>query len=234
MHILLKKLTTLHDLSAEERFAVVAALGPPRVVARHDDIVPDDSSRTHTTVMLSGIACRYKLLSDRRRHILTFQYPGDMIDLYSYVVKTMDHAVGALSDCQVAEIPHEKIKELSEQFPNLQYAFWRDTMVDLSISHMWALGGGRKTLERVAHMLCEIFVRLEAVGLADLARPLPFMATQKDLAAALGLSLVHTNKTLAILKTRKIIARLGTRLQILDWGKLTKTANFDPGYLHFR
>jgi hypothetical protein len=83
-------------------------------------------------------------------------------------------------------------------------------------------------------MLCEIFVRLEAVGLADLERPLPFMATQKDLADALGLSLVHTNKTLAILKTRKIIGRLGAMFQILDWDRLVKTANFDPGYLHFK
>ena len=109
--------------------------------------------------------------------------------------------------------------------------FWRDTMVDASISHAWALGGGRKTLERVAHMLCEIFVRLELVGQAELARPLPFTATRQDLADALGLSLVQT---MASLKARKLIKRTGAKLQILDWDGLKSVAGFDPSYLHFK
>src|SRR4051794_30481018 len=100
MHILVKKLTKLHDLSAEEQAALLAALGPPRVVARRKDIIPDGATPSHTTVILAGTACRYKILSGGKRHILTFQYPGDMTDLYSYVMKTLDHAVGALSDCQ--------------------------------------------------------------------------------------------------------------------------------------
>ena len=132
-----------------------------------------------------------------------------------------------------AHIPHETIAALCEKYPNLQYAFWRDTMIDASISHTWALGGGRKTLERVAHMLCEIFVRLEAVGHA-VGRPLPFTATQQDLADALGLSLVHTNKTMASLKAKKLITRTGTKLQILDWEGLKSIAGFDPSYLRFK
>lgn len=107
-------------------------------------------------------------------------------------------------------------------------------MVDSSISHMWALGGGRKTLERMAHMFAEIFVRLKAVGLAQVGEPLPFMATQKDIADALGLSLVHTNKTIATLKRLKIISMTGSKLQILDWERLMQTGNFDSGYLHFK
>jgi CRP-like cAMP-binding protein len=234
MHILLRKLTNLHDISEEEQAAVLEALTRPREVKRGDDIVADDSTPKHTTVMLSGTACRYKILPSGKRHILTFQYPGDMTDLYSYVMKKIDHAVGALSDCTVAHIPHETVAALSEKYPNLQYTFWRDTMIDASISHSWALGGGRKTLERVAHMVCEIFVRLELVGQAELGRPLPFMATRQDLADALGLSLVHTNKTMAALKAKKLITRTGTKLQILNWDGLKSVAGFDPNYLHFK
>jgi CRP-like cAMP-binding protein len=234
MHILLKKLTALHNLSEEEQRAVLAVLGPSREVSRGTDIVSDGSTPTHTTVMLAGSACRYKMMPGGNRHILTFQFPGDMTDLYSYVMKHLDHAVGALSDCSIAQIPHEKIAALCDEYPNLQYAFWRDTMVDASISHSWALGGGRKTVERVAHMLCEIFVRLEAVGLAELERPLPYVLTQKDFADALGLSLVHTSKTLAILKQKNLIGRSGTKLLIINWEGLTEVANFDAAYLHFK
>jgi CRP-like cAMP-binding protein len=206
MHVLARKLTALHDISEEEQQAVIGALEPPRSLVRGMDIVRDGSFPQHTTVMLSGTACRYKLLADGKRHILTFQYPGDMTDLYSYVLKKMDHAVGALSDCTIAQIPHETIAALSERYPNLQYTFWRDTMVDASIAHTWALGGSRKTVSRVAHMLCEIFARLRMVGLAELGRPLPYVVNQKDLSDALGLSLVHTNKTLALLKKEKAYA----------------------------
>jgi CRP-like cAMP-binding protein len=234
MHILLRKLTALHDISEEEQVAVVGALEKPRQILRGSDIVADGSVPTHTTVMLSGTACRYKLLPNGQRHILTFQYPGDMTDLYSYVLKKMDHAVGALSDCSIAQIPHEKIAALSEQYPNLQYTFWRDTMVDASIALTWGLGGSRKTISRMAHILCEIFARLELVGLAKVGEPLPYVVNQRDLAEALGLSLVHTNKTLAVLKNKKLIRRTGTKLEILDWKGLTDVADFDPAYLHVK
>jgi len=184
--------------------------------------------------LLEGAACRYKILSSGNRQILTFQYPGDMTDLYSYVMKRLDHAVGALSECMVAHIGHDDIAALCEQYPNLQYTFWRDTMVDASILHNWAMGAGRQTLERLAHMLCEIFARLAAVGLAKPRTPLPFNINQKDLADALGLSLVHTNKTLAVLRARKLIGRTGSRMEILDWPGLKAVGGFDPAYLHFK
>jgi len=234
MHILLRKLTALHDISEEEQQAVIGALEKPRQIRRGSDIVSDGSNPKYTTVMLSGTACRYKLLPNGQRHIITFQFPGDMTDLYSYVLKKMDHAVGALSDCTIAQIPHETIAALSDRYPNLQYAFWRDTMVDASIAHTWALGGSRKTVSRMAHMLCEIFARLELVGLAKVGQSLPYVVNQRDLSDALGLSLVHTNKTLAVLKNKKLIRRAGTKLEILDWKGLTDIADFDPAYLHIK
>jgi CRP-like cAMP-binding protein len=185
MHILLKKLTALHDISANEKTALLATLTPPRTVMRGHDIVAEGSAPKHITVLLSGTACRYTVLSKVKRHIFAFQYPGD-------VMKLVDHGIGALSDCEVAHIPHEKIAALCTKYPNLAYAFWRDSMIDTSILHRWALGGSRKTVERIANLFCEIFVRLEAVGLAEIGRPLNFDATQRDLADALALSLVRT------------------------------------------
>jgi CRP-like cAMP-binding protein len=234
MHVLIRKLTNHHEISEEEQAAVLAVLGPPRQVLRGKDIVPDGSTPKETTVMLAGTACRYKIMANSNRHIFAFQYPGDMTDLYSYVLKKLDHAVGALTPCTVAHILHEDVAELCERYPNLAYAFWRDTMLDGAVSYNWTMSGGRQTIERVAHLLCEIFVRLQAMGLADLHMPLPFTATQKDFADALGLSLVHTNKTLARLTRMRLITRDNSKLRILDWEGLKAVANFDPAYLHFR
>jgi CRP-like cAMP-binding protein len=234
MHILLRKLTALHDLSEEEQNALIAALEPPRDIARGLVIVSEGSFPNHTTVMLAGTACRYRILPNGSRHILAFQYPGDMTDLYSYVLKKMDHAVGTLSDCTIAQIPHETIATLSARYPNLQYAFWRDTMVDSSITYAWAVGASRESVCQVAHMLCEIFMRLKAVGLAAVGKPLPYTLTQKDIADALGRSLVHTNKRLAILKDQKLIRYSGIQLVIVDWKGLAKVADFDPAYLHLK
>lgn len=234
MHILLRKLLRLHDISEEEQAALIAELGPPRRVTRGDDIIPDGGTPRRSTVLLSGTVCRYKILPGGKRHILAFQHPGDMTDLYSYVLKRTDHAVGALSDAEIADIGHDRIARLSERFPNLAYTFWRDTMIDMAILHHWAVGQGRETVERVADMLCETFVRLEVVGLAELGKPIPFHATQLDLADALGFSLVHINKTLAVLRRQRLIGRSSMGLEILDWDRLKRVARFDPSYLHLK
>jgi CRP-like cAMP-binding protein len=234
MHVVLRKLRNCHTISEEEQGAVLAALTLPRTFQAGTDIVPDASTPQHTTVILSGAACRYKVLRNGKRHVLTFQYPGDMVDLYSYVMKRMDHAVGALTECTVAQIPHSEVAALSMRYPNLQFAFWRDTMIDASIANTWALGESRSTLSRIAHTLCEIYVRLEAVGLAKVGDPLPFAIKQQDLADALGLSLVHTNKMLAVLKRQKLIRLTNFRFEILDWEGLAKIADFDPAYMHFK
>ena len=234
MHILLRKLISHHEISLEEQEAVLAVLGPTIMFGRGTDIVPDGSIPKHTTVMLSGTACRYKILPGGTRHILAFQYPGDMTDLYSYVMKELDHAVGALSDCTIAQITHEHIAALCEKYPNLQYSFWRDTLLEASISNNWILGGGRKTSERMANLLCEIYVRLSSVGLAGSDKVIPFHATQQDIADALGLSLVHTNKTLASLKNKRLIDLKWGHLKILDWEGLKLAGNFEIPYLHFR
>jgi len=234
MHLLLRKLTALHTISPEEQEAVLASLGKPRAFDRGTDIVSDGSQPRHTTIILSGMACRYKVLRTGKRHILTFQYPGDMTDLYSYVMKTMDHAVGAITDCIIAQISHEKIATLSDQYPNLQYAFWRDTMIDASISHMWATGESRTSLSRIAHMICEIHTRLTIVGLSRIGEPFPYIVGQRDLGEALGLSLVHTNKTLAALRRKGVLRMSAGRIEIVDWGMLVEIAEFDPAYLHFK
>jgi CRP-like cAMP-binding protein len=109
MHVLLRKLKALHSLTSEEEAAMLASISESREVKRGDKIAEDGSQPDHSTIVVEGIACRYKNLEDGRRQILSFQYPGDITDLYSYVMKRLDHGVVALTSGAIAKIPHEAI-----------------------------------------------------------------------------------------------------------------------------
>ena len=214
---------------------MAAAIADTKVLKRGEYIAEDGSEPKHSTVMIEGIACRYKTFDDGRRQILSFQYPGDITDLYSYVLKKLDHAVGALTQCTVSQIPHEAIQALCEKYPNLAYALWRDTLVDTSKLHASIASlGARSSKERLAHFLAEQHMRMVAVGLAEAGKHANFGITQTDLADATGLSLVHVNKTLKKLKEEGYVSWNRNQLTILNWEELKKVAIFDENYLHFK
>lgn len=233
--VLVRKLSALHSVSQDEQAALLAQVGDVRRYAKGDDIVADGSAPPHCTVMLDGLACRYKTLPDGGRQILQFQLPGDLTDLYSYVMKRMDHAVGALTTCEVAHIPHASIEQLSAAYPNLGYALWRDSLVDAAIVNMAVINNGRRNaLERIAHLLCEQMHRLIAVELIGPGAPVSLRITQTDLGDATGLSLVHVNKTLRKLKDLGLLSITSGSLNITSPEGLKALAGFDPVYLHFK
>ena len=127
-NVLIKKLNALGSLSDEEERAFIKIIGPRRTVNAGADIVEDGSSPAFSTVLLEGFCCRYKLLRQGRRQILAFQIPGDLLDIYSYVLPKMDHAIGALTRCTVAPIAHTEIRRITERFPNLGHLLWRDSL----------------------------------------------------------------------------------------------------------
>jgi CRP-like cAMP-binding protein len=236
MHVLVRKLRALHTLSSEEENAIANAITVTRSFEKGAEIVADGSRPPHSTVILAGTACRFKVSHHGQRQILSFQFPGDMVDLYSYVLKTMDHAIGALTRCEVGHIPHKALEFLSDRYPNLAYALWRDTMVDAAMLNMTLINMGRHTpRERIAHLVCEQYTRLRAVGLVK-ADPqgCAIPIHQGDLADATGLSLVHVNKTLKSLREGQLLKTKPLALEILDWERLKAVAGFNAAYLHMR
>jgi CRP-like cAMP-binding protein len=235
MQVAIRKLQSLWPLSAAEQGALLGIIGKPQEVAKGEDIVVDGARPSCSTVMLAGVAARCKMLPNGERQILAFQYPGDFTDIYSYVLRRVDHAVTALTACRVAHLPHQAIEKVTKEYPNLTFALWRDSMVDSSIFQMWLVNMGcRGALSRLAHLLCEQFLRLHAVGLAEYGQPVDLHLVQADLADATGLSLVHINRTLKELRSRGLLARHPGKLEILDWQGLAELAEFDPTYLHYR
>ena len=234
MTMLLRKLESIATLSEEERGAIHSLPARTRTLGPGQDVVREGDKPSQCCLMLNGWTCRYKILGEGRRQIFSFHIPGDIPDLQSLHLHTMDHSLGTMTDATVAFIPHDSIRELTLRFPRLGALLWRDTLIDAAIFREWMAGMGRKTaFGRIAHLFCEMYMKLEAVGLAgDNHCPLPI--TQGELGDALGLSNVHVNRVLQEMRGQGLITLRSSTLVLHAWDELTRTSEFDPTYLHLQ
>ena len=225
------RLIRLGDISAEEQNAVLDACEPPMEVAAGADIVSDGEEPGFSVAMLSGVAFRYKSLPDGRRQIISFQVPGDGIDVYGYALKRLDHGVSALTRCKVVHIPHERIDALITRYPRLTLTLWRQTVMDASLMlEQLVRVGQRPALERVANLFCEFAHRLDQHGQGqDGVYRLPL--TQALLGQAVGLSTVHVNRVVKQLREAGLAKLSRSTLQVLDSKGLKTLGGFDPAYL---
>ena len=232
MTVLVRKLESVASLSAEERQAIQSLPVRTRTLQPRQDIVRDGDKPSQCCLILDGWACRYKLLSEGRRQIFSFHIAGDIPDLQSLHIHTMDHSLCTLTESTVAFIPHESIRDLTAGFPGVAAILWRDTLIDAGIFREWMVGMGRRSaFEQVAHLFCELYLKLQAVGLAESYRcPLP--VTQTDLGDALGLSNVHVNRVLQEMRGKSLITLRGNTLVLEAWDELVRVYEFDPTYLH--
>jgi CRP-like cAMP-binding protein len=229
---LLRKLERFCALSREEKHALEAAMTTERRFAPNEDLIHERKPTEGVFVIVEGIACRYKLLPDGRRQIVGFLLPGDMCDLRVFLLRRMDHSISALSSVTAALIMPDAAMELLDRFPRLTRALWWTTAVEDSISREWVVNVGYRTAhERVAHLFCEIFWRLEAVGLTRNNQcRLPL--TQIELGDTLALSAVHVNRTLMSMRRENLVRLHRGQLELLDRKGLEAAAGFDPNYLH--
>ncbi|MFC0385366.1 Crp/Fnr family transcriptional regulator [Muricoccus vinaceus] len=227
------KLEQFARFSAEDKQVLnLAAAEGVRQIGPRGDIMREGDRPQTLNLILSGWACRYKHLEDGRRQIISFCLPGDVCDSHLFLVRQMDHSVGSLTPVTFAQIPRRRIEEIAAKYPRIIQALWWDSLVNAAIQREWIVSlGQRDAMERMAHLLCEIFIRLRAVGLTDgHACDLPL--TQAGLADAMGLSVVHVNRTLQELRSTKLIALKGRTLTIPDLRALQDAAQFNPNYLH--
>ena len=220
-------------LSGDDRRALETLKAAPLMDARaRGDIVHEGDKPSVVRLMVEGWACRYKDLPDGRRQIVGFFIPGDFCDLNVYILEHMDHSIGAITPVKYLAIPPEMLETLTEERPRVGQALLWHELVNNSIQREWLLNiGARSALERMAHLLVELFVRLRAIGKAD-ANSCHFPLIQSDLADATGITPVHVNRTLQELRRDGLIELRAKRLRILDLDRLIRLAMFNPNYLH--
>jgi CRP-like cAMP-binding protein len=227
------RLEAYTKLSKDDRATIdrLAGKGLRQVAPRRDLIREGDPPRS-VFLVLEGWACRYKTLPDGRRQIVGLFMPGDICDLNIFILKEMDHNIGAITALRVAEVPGDEFERLMIEHPRITQALFWDELVTVSIQREWTLNLGQRTAyERIAHLLCELFIRLRTVGLTD-GNSCHFPLTQVDIADASGLTAVHVNRTLQELRRDGLIELQAKRLTIPDLKALQNAAMFNDNYLH--
>ncbi len=229
---LLLKLQKHDQLSPDEQRVVEDLRSGVISFRPNDEIVREGDRPSFSSIVLNGWAGRVKTLPDGRRSILALHLSGDFVDLHSLLLRPMDHSVIALTACKIAKVPHDQLREVTERYPHLTRLLWLDTLVDAAIHREWMVGLGRRAAAaHLAHLLCELFLRCQAVSLTR-GMVFDFPLSQPVLADVLGLSAVHVNRSLQELRQERLLTLEAGRLEILDWERLADRAAFDPAYLN--
>jgi len=195
-------------------------------------MVREGERTTDCSVILRGFAFRQKLLRDGSRQIISIHIPTEFVDLQNGLLLVADHNVKCINGAEAATIPREALLSLAIERPEVLRAIWIDTLIDASVFREWVVNVGRRdSRARIAHLLCELALRLRSIGLVHDDR-FDFPLTQEQLADATGLTAVHTNRTLQSLRKDGLIQLTGRSLTVLDWDRLCKVAEFDELYLH--
>jgi CRP-like cAMP-binding protein len=226
------KIETRDRLTDEEKATLCSLPQKLLRTAARGRIVEEGERPTHACMVLEGIVYRSKVAANGRRQIISFHVAGDMVDLQTVLFKVADHTIETVRNAAIVLIPHHAILKAAEDYPALARAFWYDTLLDASIQREALLNVGRRDARsRTAHLFCELAVRLKRIGLVD-AGSFELPLTQGDLADALGVTPIHTNRVLAKFRSQGLIAFNGRSVTIHDWRALAAIGDFDATYLH--
>jgi CRP-like cAMP-binding protein len=232
LHLLLRRLEQSSVLSEEDRQAVLALPYTLRTLEPSTYLVREGDPPIHCGVLASGFAYRQKLTGDGLRQIIALHIPGDAVDFQNLFLDVADHSVQMLTRGEVASVARRDFQALARSNAGIGHAILVNILIDASVFREWVLNVGRRdSRTRLAHVLCEFAVRLEAQGLApEYGYELPM--TQEQLADALGLTPVHVNRVLKTLEAEGLVTRNRRTIRFPDWDKMRGVADFNERYLH--
>lgn len=206
---------------------------PIRVVefSHNQDIVHAGDRPHESCLLIEGYAARAQYLRDGGRQLDAIHVPGDFVDLHSLHLQQMDHGVVAMGPCKTGFVPHRDLLETMRGDQDLMWTLWQTAVMDAAICRTWITCLGRRPAEKhLAHLICELFVRLREINLLE-GNAFSFPVMQTDLADMLGLSTVHVSRTLKLLHQRGLVNVDRSIFQVLDFDGLAQFAEFDETYL---
>jgi CRP-like cAMP-binding protein len=230
---MVRKLETRGPLDEADRRAIRALPYARRTYEAPAYVVREgEPPKQQCGFILSGLAIRHKHTASGGRQIVSIHMAGDFIDLQHLFLRRADHNVQALTRLDTAEIDRAALQSLILDHPAVGRAMWIDALIDASIFREWIVNVGRRDARaRVAHLLCEFALRMQAAGLGS-SRGYALPMTQEQLGDAVGLTSVHVNRTLKSLTQDGLIGRDGRHISFTDWERLSAVADFSALYLH--
>lgn len=227
-----QKLSNLAKLDSADTTVLTKLTSNPRNFAAKQDMIREGDQPGPVFVILQGWACRYKILPSGTRQIMAFLLPGDACDLHVGMLTAMDHNLQALTACEVALIPGDRMETLLEDHPAVARAMYKSQLIDEGVLRAWIVSMGRRnSVERVAHLMCELYLRSFSI---NSTKEVAFPISQIVVADALGMTPVHVNRILKELRVAGAMSFRRGNLQIIDPQKLVQIAGFDENYLHRR
>lgn len=230
--LFIRKIESRAHIDDADRAAIASLPSKLRTVSPSTYLLREGQTPVRCGMVLEGFAFRQKLTADGNREIVSVLIPGDFIDLQNLYLAQADHDVQALTRLTIAEFSLVSLRDLAHDRPAVRRALWVDCLIESSIYREWLLNIGRRPAPaRLAHLLCEFHIRLQAAGLGtDAGYELPM--TQEQLGDAVGLTSVHVNRVLKTLERQGLIRRAGRHIDVTDWERLQSAAHFNKRYLH--
>lgn len=228
------KLSGFITLSADDVAALRIATATPRSYSAKQDLIREGDRPGPVFVMLEGWAYRYKILPNGARQVLAYLMPGDCCDLHVGLLAEMDHSIQTVTPAVVATIDRAEMDAIMDRHPKIAKAMYLGQLIDEGTMRAWITSMGRRaSIERVAHLMCELYLRARNIGLTlepKLALPL----SQLMLADSLGMTPVHLNRVMKELRESGAMTLQRGSLIIEDPSHLIRIAGFDENYLHRR
>ena len=227
----LRKLRKRDKIGPAEERAIHGLVAEKRRIRPHQVLIRKDEHLDQSILLIDGWLGRAVDLQSGTRVFTQVHVNGDFADLHGFTLKRLDHDLVALAESIVGFVPHDRLTQLTRDFPHLARIYWFSTNVDAAIHRQWLVSVGRSAAARMAHLFCELATRLEVAGAAN-DFSFDFPLTQEQLASCINLTPVHVNRTLQLLRRQGLIALDNRRLTLLDFPALRTMAEFDPAYLY--
>ena len=232
LDLLVRNLELRTPLSKSSREAVLALPHTLRTLEHSAYLVREGEPPTKCGVLVSGFAYRQKITGDGARQIIAIHMAGDAVDFQNLFLDVSDHNVQMLTRGEVAFVDREEFKALARDQTEIGNALFVSTLIEASIFREWVVNVGRRPArQRIAHVLCELGSRLDALGLAPRdGYQLPM--TQEELGDAVGLTPVHVSRTLKELASEGLIVRERRSIRFPSWQAIREAGDFNERYLH--
>ena len=232
-NLFVDKLSSLVPFEQLDLTALREATAKAQDFAANVDLVREGDRPDQIFVMLEGWAYRYKILPSGGRQIVGFMMPGDCSDLHIGVLAEMDHGIRTLTQARVTTIGRTEMDAMLDRHPRVAKAIYVSQLIDEGTMRAWITSMGRRSsIERVAHLVCELYLRAKDLGLAADKFALP--VSQAQLADAVGMTAVHLNRVVRELRSLGAMTLSRCRVEVTNPLTLAQIAGFDDNYLHRR